>query len=353
MRKRNILITILLVIIVILSTTLGYLVYLNFFNQEQVVSVNIEDNSISPAVEKVYDAVVVVESYQNNRLIGSGTGFVYKKSGQNGYILTNNHVITNADRINIIFSNNEHVEATLRGSDLFLDVAVLTVPADQVLKVANIGSSEKSRLGDTVFTIGAPIGNDFSGTVTRGILSGKDRMVTVNVRNENIQIRAIQTDAAINPGNSGGPLLNINSEVIGINSLKIASSIIEGMGFAIPIEDVMKHIETLEAGEQIIRPFIGVMLLDLNETNALRQHDINIPNNIENGVVVAGITPNSPATDKLRAGDVITMIDNQEVNKKSELRFHLFRHNVGDTVTLTINRGGNIQSIDVVLGQAE
>ena len=350
-KTKNLSIGICIFIIVVLS---GVLVFL-FLNplKEEIISVRLEENSLNTAIAKVYDAVVVVETYGNEQLIGSGTGFVYKKTRNYGYILTNNHVIANADNINIIFSNNEYTEAKVIGTDLFLDVAVLQVPVDQILEVANIGKSADSKLGDTVFTIGAPIGNDFSGTVTRGILSGKDRMITINQGNGNIQIRAIQTDAAINPGNSGGPLLNINSEVIGINSLKLASSTIEGMGFAIPIEDIMHHIETLEAGETITRPFLGVTLLDLSETFAINQSGITIPESINKGVVISAITPNSPASNNLKIGDVITKINDQPINRKSELRYYLYLNKVGDTIKLTIKRDGKETIINIKLAEAE
>jgi len=349
-KAKNVVIGVCIFIIIVLLSSLVYLL-LNPIKEE--VSVRLKDYNLSSAIAKVYDAVVVVETYQNDRLVSSGTGFVYQKSNRYGYILTNNHVITNQENINIIFSNGEYTDASIIGTDLFLDVAVLRVPVDKVLEVANIGKSYDSKLGDTVFTIGAPIGNDFSGTVTRGILSGKDRMITINQGSGNIQIRAIQTDAAINPGNSGGPLLNLNSEVIGINSLKLASSTIEGMGFAIPIEDIMHHIETLEAGETITRPFLGVTLLDLSETFAINQAGINIPETVRNGVVVSGVTPNSPASTHLRVGDIITQINDKSVSRKSELRYYLHLNNVGDTIKLTIKRDNQTTNFNIRLTQAE
>lgn len=231
-----------------------YLVVVNFNpTTENVIknikSVEVVDNSIADAVEKVYDAVVVIEAYNNDTLKSTGTGFVYKKTGGKGYIMTNNHVVDDANNVKIIYSNGTTTTADILGKETYSDIAVLTVKDDTVLSVVSLGDSTKMRLGDTVFTIGSPLGSEYSGTVTRGILSNKDRLVAVSLTSGSTSdwiMKVLQTDAAINPGNSGGPLLNINGEVIGINSLKLVENEIEGMGFAIPIEDAIYYAEILE-----------------------------------------------------------------------------------------------------------
>ena len=211
--------------------------------QVETRNVSIVDNGISEAVDKIYDAVVVVRTYIKKQLYATGTGFVYKTDNDNAYILTNNHVIEKGDSIFVEFTNGNLVA----GKDAYSDIAVLSVSKKEADKVASIGSSENAKIGDTVFSVGAPLDADsYSGTVTRGILSGKNRLVGVSLSNSttnDMMMSVLQTDAAINSGNSGGPLVNANGEVIGITSLKLASTGVEGMGFAIPIETAMNFAE--------------------------------------------------------------------------------------------------------------
>lgn len=316
----------------------------------------IEESAITDAIEDVYDGVVVVESYSNNELIGTGTGFVYKKDDTKGYIITNSHVITDNDKIEITFSNNKIVTGILLGNDIYADIAVISVPIDSVLDVLEIGNSESMKLGTTLFTIGAPMGSDYSGTVTKGILSGKDRIVTYSLESDGTNewmMRVLQTDAAINPGNSGGPLINLAGEVIGINSLKLVEDEVEGMGFAIPIEDAMKYVEQLEKGESISRPELGVELIDLTEPYALFIANITIDKSIENGVVIATVEKDSPA-DKisLKKGDIITKLGNIDVNNKAELRYELYKYKPGDKIDITIYRNKIKKVYEVVLADS-
>jgi len=210
------------------------------------------------------------------------------------------------------------------------------------------------RLGDTVFTVGAPNGIDYRGTITRGIISGKDRMVAVNLPNHgDFIMNVMQTDAAINPGNSGGPLVNLRGEVIGINSLKLVQAEIEGMGFAIPIDDAMFYIRTLEKGEPIVRPLLGVNLVNSNETNLLNQAGI-IPNsNNPAGIFVTAVNDSLPAgRSGLQRGDVITKINNTPVRSRAIFRYQLYKHTVGDTIQITFSRDGETKTIDVYLDTA-
>lgn len=319
-------------------------------NNEQLIKTEIKENSISPAVNKVIDAVVVVESFNNKRAIGTGTGFIYKKSDDKGYILTNNHVIESGNSFKVIMNNGEEISANLVGKDIYSDVAILTIDAKYVKVVANLGKSSKSSLGDTVFTIGAPVGSSYSGTVTKGIISGKNRFINVNlVNNETMVMKVLQTDAAINPGNSGGPLLNVNAEVIGINSVKLASEEIEGMGFAIPIEEILKYTNELESTGKIERPYVGFGLVDLNETYVLYQLNIN-PQNITSGVVIGQVGDNSPA-DKagLKVGDVITKINNVKVTSKAMLRYELYQHKPKESVKVTYLRNNKENTAKILL----
>lgn len=328
-------------------TLTGVVLFISFGNQSkstQLIKTEIKENSISPAVDKVIDAVVVVESYTNKRIIGTGTGFVYKKSNNKGYILTNNHVLGSGNEFKIITNDGQVITATVIGKDIYADIAILTIDAKYVKVVAELGKSENSNLGDTVFTIGAPVGTSYSGTVTKGIISGKNRYINVNlVNNEPMVMKVLQTDAAINPGNSGGPLLNINAEVIGINSVKLASEEIEGMGFAIPIEEIRKYTDELENNGKIDRPYAGFGLVDLNEVYVLYQLNIN-PQNIESGVVVGEVGSKSPAEKAgLKVGDIITSINNVKVTSKAMLRYELYQYKPKQVVSIQYIR--NNQSI--------
>ena len=242
--------------------------------------VTVTDKGIADAVEKLYDAVVVVEVFDRGSLVATGTGFVYKKEGDKAYILTNDHVISASDdEVKVIFTNGEEVDVKIEGSDKYSDLAVLSIDANKIVTVAEIGNTEDLRLGDTVFTVGAPLDTEYYWTVTRGILSGKDRMVEVSLENSysntsDYIMKVLQTDASINSGNSGGPLANANGEVIGITNMKLVSSGVEGIGFAIPIEDAANFADMIIKGESIQRPVLGVEMLDLIYRRQLRNEGI-------------------------------------------------------------------------------
>ncbi len=313
----------------------------------------IEETAIVEAIDKVYDGVVVVESFNNKTKLGTGTGFVYKKDDNYGYIMTNAHVIDKGNKISVIFSNGKSVDAKLLGSDVYADIAVLSVPKEEVLKVVEIGKSEDMKLGNTVFTVGAPMGSDYSGTVTKGILSGKDRIVTMNLSSygtNDWMMRVLQTDAAINPGNSGGPLINIAGQVIGINSLKLVQEEVEGMGFSIPIEDAMRYVEELERGQKISRPLLGVELLDITEAYSLFLNGIIVPDDVESGVAIVSVSKNSPA-DKagLKKGDIVLKLGDAQVKNRAALRYELYKHKVGDKIKVTIYRDNKIKEFEVTL----
>ena len=313
-----------------------------------------EKNSLAAAVDKIYNAVAMVSAYQNDTLISTGSAFVYKTDNNYGYLLTNYHVVEGADSITLTMSDDTEAEATVLGGDEYLDLAVLRVDKSNVSMVANIGNSEDMNLGDTVFTVGTPMGEEYRGTVTSGILSGKDRMVSVSVSNSNSNdwvMRVLQFDASINPGNSGGPLLNANGEVIGICSLKLVDDEIEGMGFAIPIEYAMNHIESLEKGEEIEWPVLGVSMVNANDTTGLYRNGITIDRNITEGVVVVQAERGSGAAEAgLTTGDVITAIDGEEVADSAYLRYELYQHQAGDTIKITYIRDGKENTVDVTLG---
>lgn len=335
---------------------------------EKVVNTNIcrscnstvimENGSLAAAVEKAYNAAVMVKTFNNNKAKGSGSGFVYRIDGGNAYIMTNHHVVDGGNKWTIITSNDDEIEGTVLGSDEYLDLAIIKVAKKDYMETISIASKDKKiNLGDTVFTIGAPVGYEYRGTVTNGIISGLNRLVEVSVKNSlqgDWVMEVIQTNAAVNPGNSGGPLLNSNGEVIGVISMKLVENSIEGMGFAIPIEYAMSHVETLEKGEKIDRPLLGISMLNINDTYALFQNRIIVPENIEEGVVVVEISEKSGASkSNLQKGDVITKLNGATVKNSAYLKYLLYKYNPGDTVKITYNRNGKEATTNIKLTKNE
>ena len=316
-----------------------------------------EPNSISTAVEKIYDSVVVVEVYKDKKLVSTGTGFVYKKENGKAYLMTNNHVISGGKEIKVLFTDETEVEATIVGNDTYSDIAVLSIKDNDKIVASTMGSSTKSNVGDTVFTVGSPEGSDYAGTVTKGILSAKDRLVEVALSNSETSdyyMQVLQTDAAINPGNSGGPICNINGEVIGITNMKLVDDTVEGMGFAIPIEDALKVVEILERDGKITRPYIGISMLDLSNSFYLWQAGIYIPDNVKEGVAVYKVESNSPANVAgLQKGDIITKIAGKATKTLAEFRYELYKHSPNEEVEVTYYRNGKEQTTKVTLGKGE
>ena len=307
---------------------------------EKEVTVN--DKGISDAVEKIYDATVVVESYSRGNLYATGSGFVYETDDNYGYILTNDHVIAGATEVKVLFSNEKRVTVKVLGSDSYSDVALLRVDKGDVVAVAELGSTEEIKVGDTAFAVGAPLDSKaYAWTVTRGIISGKNRAVEVGAtaRRASSVMEVLQTDAAINSGNSGGPLCNSNGQVIGITNMKLASSQIEGMGFAIPIEKAVENATKLKEGGEVAYPYLGVYLMD--STNS------------EGGVMVDTIEKGSPA-DKagLKKGDIIIKIDGKEATSASRLKYILYKHDIGEKVIFDVVRDGKEIKITVTLGSS-
>lgn len=318
-------------------------------------TVNVVDNGIFEGINKVYNAVIVVEAYnRNGSLISTGSGFVYSKNNKNAYIMTNHHVIENANSVIVTFSDGSTEKATIKGSDEYADIAVLEVPATNAKQVASLGSSADIKLGDTVFTIGAPMGKEYAGTVTRGILSGKDRMVSVSVSGgtEDWIMNVMQTDAAINPGNSGGPLCNVNGEVVGVNSLKVVESSVEGLGFAIPIEEAMIFANKITSGEKISRAYIGVEMMNVADNSYLNRYGLSIDPSVTEGVVISNVVEGGPASEAgMQRNDIIVKVGNYDVSSIAELRYYLYKHNPGDEVEFKIYRGKESKTIKVTLGE--
>lgn len=288
-----------------------------------------------------------------------GSGVIYKKDGQYAYIVTNNHVVDGSDSLQVVLNNGDKVKAKLIGKDAYSDLAVLRIDSNKVKTVATFGNSNKLKVGEPAIAIGSPLGSDYANTVTEGIISAKNRSIsTQNDSGSNVQINAIQTDAAINPGNSGGPLINIAGQVIGINSIKISnadsSTSVEGMGFAIPSNDVVNIINQLEKNGKVERPALGVTMIDLSYITMDQQKEIlGIPTSVKEGVIVRSVQSNSPAEKAgIKKYDVITQVDGQNVASGTDLQSLLYQKSVGDTIRITYYHKSEKKTVDVKLTMA-
>ena len=364
MKKSNVgVIIIVSMLISFICGGLGAFILVRFNDSNRVIVTNTgstiklnEDNSISESVKKVYDAVVVVEGFKSNQLASTGTGFVYKRTERTAYVMTNHHVVNGCESVKIILSNGNTLEANVVGSEAYSDIAVLSVDASKIINVAVLGDSSKVNVGDTVFTVGSPEGAEYAGTVTKGILSGKDRLVAVALSNSTTSdyyMKVLQTDAAINPGNSGGPICNTNGEIIGITNMKLVDSSVEGMGFAIPIEDALYYSAILEKGDNIVRPYVGIGMLDIGDSFYLWQNGITLPSNVTEGVVISTVSDNSPASSAgLEKGDVIIKLGDNDISSLAEFRYELYKHKVGEEVSLKFIRDGKTKDTKIKLAKA-
>ena len=365
-KKVNSNIVIILVISILLSFVCGMLgaFLINKItganNVENVVkhitTSELVENSISSSVDKVYNSTVMVVTSLDGKEVATGTGFIYKIEGNKTYIITNNHVIADGDAVKVEFNDNDKkIDATIVGGDKYADIAVLTIETKEEYKAVEIGDNEELKLGDTIFTVGTPMGKNYKGTVTKGILSGKDRMVDVSISTNaaaDYYMKVIQIDAAVNPGNSGGPLCDVSGKVIGVISLKIVEDRVEGMGFAIPIEDALKYAKTIETGGSISRPYIGISMVELDQEYYLWQNRIMIPEEAEDGIAVVSVEKDSPASQAgLKKGDIIFEIAGEHTSNIAEFRYELYRHEVGETVEVKFYRKDKITKAKITLGK--
>ena len=322
---------------------------------KNITTSELVENSISSSVDKVYGSTVVITAFASGKQISTGTGFIYKKNGKLAYIMTNNHVIDGADSAQVEFNDNDKkIDAKIIGGDKYADIAVLTIE-DNNYSIVEFGTVDELKLGDTIFTVGSPMGVNYKGTVTKGILSGKDRMVDVSLSKNDVAdyyMKVMQIDAAVNPGNSGGPLCDVSGKVIGIISLKIVQDEVEGMGFAIPIADAIKYASIIETGKEVTRPYIGISMLDLSNEYYLWQNRIMLPDNVDEGVAVVSVEKGSPA-DKagFKKGDIIIKVNDNKVGSIAEFRYELYKYDVGNKIKLTFYRDNKVQTLDVTLGK--
>jgi serine protease Do len=280
---------------------------------------------------------------------GSGSGIIFQKNSNAAYIVTNNHVVEGATKLEISLYSGQKTTATVVGTDALTDLAVLKIDPKYVTDTAQFGDSSTLRPGDQVYAIGNPLGLDLSRTVTQGIVSAVNRSIAVDTSAGEWETNVIQTDAAINPGNSGGALINTQGQVIGINSLKISESGVEGLGFAIPSNDFIPIVNELIKNGKIERPYLGVGLADLSQVP--QAYLAGLPNNVQSGVMVSQVQQQSAAANSgLEQGDVIVSMNGTAINNSTDLRKYLYtKVKIGDTVKFGIYRNGKQMNIDVKL----
>lgn len=285
-----------------------------------------------------------------------GSGVIYKKSGDAAYIVTNNHVVSGSNSLEVIMSNGKKLPAKIVGTDSVTDLAVLKINSAPVTTVASFGDSDNIKVGETALAIGSPLGSEYATSLTQGIISAKKR--TIETSNSNGQgtgeATVIQTDAAINAGNSGGPLINLAGQVIGINSMKLSSSgnstSVEGMGFAIPSNEVVSVIDQLVKNGKIDRPALGVTLVDLTAISSDQQKSIlKLPSSVTGGSVIMSVNAGPAKSAGLKKYDVVTKVDGKSVRDTAELREVLYKHKVGDTIKVGYYHNGKYKTTDVKL----
>ncbi|MCY7216648.1 S1C family serine protease [Streptococcus cristatus] len=310
------------------------------------------------AVKKVQNAVVSVITYADSnkqeiinnesndepQVASEGSGVIYKKEGKYAYLVTNTHVLNGATNVDILLADGSKVPGEVVGSDVYSDISVVKISSEKVTDVAEFGDSSSLTVGETAIAIGSPLGTEYANSVTQGIISSLGRNVTLQSEDgQNISTTALQTDAAINPGNSGGPLINIQGQVIGITSSKISNNgqtSVEGMGFAIPSNDVVNIINQLEQSGTVTRPALGIQMLDLANITTTDLAKLNLPSSVKSGVLVRSVQEGMPAENKLQKYDIITKINDKEVESTSDLQSALYKHAIGDEIKVTYYRDG-------------
>ena len=312
-------------------------------------------SSTTDVIEKVNSSVVGVLVYANGTASGSGSGVVYRVDGKTAYIITNAHVVSGATDVQVVFSNKESVNATIVGSDTYSDIAVLKLTADFDMTAIKCGDSSLLDQGETVLAIGSPLGIEYAGTVTQGIVSGIDRTVSVDLNDdgqEDWDMNVIQTDAAINPGNSGGALVNMAGELVGITSMKLSNTSVEGMGFALPINDVITSVEQIIENGKVARPQIGISGVSLSGYSSYQLRYYRINTDLTDGIYVSRVTSGGAASKAgIQEGDIIVKFDGKEVTTYKSFLTELYSKEPGDKVSVVVNRNGTEKTIEVTLGE--
>src|SRR5690625_177369 len=329
----------------------------DFINVDVTTQVTEVVEKVSPGVVGVTNIQLRADFWQqqDGNEQGTGSGVIYKIDDNYAYVVTNYHVIEGADTVEVVLVDETHIEAEVLGSDMFTDLAVLRMYSAEVDTIVEMGSSDQLKVGEPAIAIGNPLGHMFSGSVTLGVISGTQRTIPVDFDMDgraDWQAEVIQTDAAINPGNSGGALINIDGQLIGINSMKINQTAVEGIGFAIPIDTAQPIIKELEETGEVVRPYLGIEIYSLDEVPQVEwQRSLKLPEEVEGGIYIWSIEPFSPAEKAgLKRLDVITALDGEEIMGTIDLRKVLYQEKeIGDDLSVTFYRDGEKQETTIKL----
>ena len=310
-------------------------------------------NDVTELVKMSEPKVVTISAYGQQRALGTGSGAIYKVDQNKVYIITNNHVVENGDTMAVTFSNGKTLEAEIVGRDQLTDLALLTVTVDFDAEAFVMGDSNLVQKGEYVIAMGSPLGIEYQGSVSGGLISGLNRTMPLDVDHDGISdwdVHVLQTDAAINPGNSGGPLINMAGELIGINSMKISSEEVEGFGFALPINEVLPIISQLEKNGEVIRPVLGINAYPIEELSAFERLYLRVPKEVDDGLYITEVSKHSPAYQAgIREGDILLEIDGKQVHTSKDYVQILYRKQIGEPITLTYEHRGKTQEETTIL----
>jgi serine protease Do len=331
-------------------------------NNGPIQTTNVKVNSqITDAVTKVQPAVVGILNFRqsddpfNPEKVqqGTGSGIIYERGNGKARVITNNHVIQNSSEVRVVITTSDDksrtIPAKILGKDEITDLAILEISDQYVTALASFGNSDTLKAGEPAIAIGNPLG--LGQSVTVGVISSPRRAIDVN---QYMATDVIQTDAAINPGNSGGALINVAGQVIGINTLKIAESGVEGLGFAIPANDARPVIRDLVQYGRVLRPFLGISYVDLQYLPQGVWKDLRLPASVEGGIAITGAEFGRPAAQAgLKPKDVIVALDDQPIHSGTELRKYLYKHKkIGDAIKVTYYRNGKQATTSATLSEA-
>ncbi|WP_028550625.1 S1C family serine protease [Paenibacillus sp. UNC451MF] len=319
----------------------------------------LSSDSVVRAAAKVSPTVISVVAFNKEGdkgvtpgAVGLGSGILFQKAGDKVRIVTNNHVVEGFSQLEVVTSTGERKKATILGRDQMTDLAVLEMDGSGIKQVAEFGDSDALKAGETAIAVGNPLGLGYAPTVTKGIISWPKRTIPVSLGQQgdyDWEMDVIQTDAAINQGNSGGALVNLEGKVVGINTLKVADTGVEGLGFAIPINSVKPIVDTLIKDHKIKRPYIGVVTQNLQSFKGTEV--LKLPANVKTGIIIIEAT--GPAKDAgLKTNDVIVELDGKPVDSTLALRKYIYsQKKIGDKISITYYRAGKKATATVTMAE--
>jgi serine protease Do len=321
---------------------------------QRVESASVDITSdVTELVAKSENKVVTVTAKARGQSIDSGSGAVYKIDGKTVYIITNNHVVADGDEAVVTFANGKEQKVEIVGKDELTDLALLKTEVDFKAEAFVMGNSSLVKKGEYVIAMGSPLGIEYQGSVSGGLISGVDRRMEMDIDNNGVadwDVNVLQTDAAINPGNSGGPLINMAGELIGINSMKITDTSVEGFGFALPINEVLPIITELENNGKVVRPILGISVQPIEQLSMLDKAYLGIDSKVESGLLIVKVASRTPAAAAgIKEGDILVKFDGKDIKDYKQFRQYLYSHKVKDKVSIVVNRNGKEIEKTVIL----